>query len=166
MYRTTHSTRSQRCGMVGAAGGAGPPLKVYYTSGGRVQLGKNHRVETEGVYSDRLGPRWDLRSSADGGSARRPRRQLSQERSTHLREGDNRSAVKCGARAWVHGDSVKLSSGPTTSGEGTGCYVLDSIGAEGGAPTLRRRRIGGPTSAPQTVGIAPLPLGTVHWVSI
>ena len=31
---------------------------------------------------------------------------------------------------------MKLSSGPTTSGEGTGCYVLDSIGAEGGAPPL------------------------------
>ena len=49
-------------------------------------------------------------------------------------------------RAWVHGGSVKLSPGPKTSGERTGCYVLDSNGAEGGAPTSVGGSVGGPIS--------------------
>ena len=42
---------------------------------------------------------------------------------------------------------MKLSPGPKTSGERTGCYVLDSNGAEGGAPTSVGGSVGGPISA-------------------
>ena len=101
-----------------------------------------------GLFRPFEGPRWDLRSSADGGSARRPRRQLSQERSTPSplpRLLDQMTASQS-LRAPTHAHHISPRSGcrPLAGG----CYVLDSIGAEGGVPTLRRRRIGGPTSAP------------------